>query len=130
MVQAKKVRRVQSAFELFNRMMQTPGKSELTLTELRVRPLNPACITAMLDCTVPLPHLVPVELTLISFVVNVTVVVIMLHLVHTCLSCISKQLYAHLQNTLSCLRGCLKYLVACRTSFPLVGEAKGTLQQL
>ena len=35
-MQAKKVRRVQSAFELFNRMMQTPGKSELTLTELRV----------------------------------------------------------------------------------------------
>lgn len=34
-LQAKKVRRVQSAFELFNRMMQTPGKSELTLTELR-----------------------------------------------------------------------------------------------
>ena len=36
-MQAKKVRRVQSAFELFNGMMQTPGKSELTLTELRVR---------------------------------------------------------------------------------------------
>ena len=35
-MQAKKVRRVQSAFEMFNRMMQTPGKSELTLTELRV----------------------------------------------------------------------------------------------
>lgn len=35
-LQAKKVRRVQSAFELFNRMMQTPGKAELTLTELRV----------------------------------------------------------------------------------------------
>lgn len=35
-LQAKKVRRVQSAFEMFNRMMQTPGKSELTLTELRV----------------------------------------------------------------------------------------------
>lgn len=34
-LQAKKIRRVQSAFELFNRMMQTPGKSELTLTELR-----------------------------------------------------------------------------------------------
>ena len=67
MVQAKKVRRVQSAFELFNRMMQTPGKSELTLTELRVRPLNPACITAMLDFTVPLQHLVPVELTFTFF---------------------------------------------------------------
>lgn len=36
LLQAKKVRRVQSAFEMFNRMMQTPGKSELTLTELRV----------------------------------------------------------------------------------------------
>ena len=35
-MQAKKIRRVQSAFEMFNRMMQTPGKSELTLTELRV----------------------------------------------------------------------------------------------
>ena len=67
MVQAKKVKRVQSAFELFNRMMQTPGKSELTLTELRVRSLNPACITEMLDFTVPLPHLVPVELMFTFF---------------------------------------------------------------
>lgn len=49
-MQAKKVRRVQSAFEMFNHMMQTPGKSELTLTELRVsistlpcRSPQPAC---------------------------------------------------------------------------------------
>ena len=35
-MQAKKIQRVQSAFEMFNRLMQTPGKSELTLTELRV----------------------------------------------------------------------------------------------
>ncbi|KAL3155667.1 hypothetical protein ABBQ32_012695 [Trebouxia sp. C0010 RCD-2024] len=34
-LQAKKIRRVQSAFDMFNRMMQTPGKAELTLTELR-----------------------------------------------------------------------------------------------
>ena len=33
----KKVSRLQDAFGLFNRMMQTPGKAELTLTELRVR---------------------------------------------------------------------------------------------
>jgi len=127
MVQAKKVRRVQSAFELFNRMMQTPGKSELTLTELRVRPLNPSCITMLLDCTVALQHLMPAEL---AFALSVIVVVIMLHLVNTCDACIGKQSHAHLQNTLCFSRCCFQFLVACRISFPLVGEAKGTLQQL
>lgn len=36
LLQVKKVSRLQDAFGLFNRMMQTPGKAELTLTELRV----------------------------------------------------------------------------------------------
>lgn len=36
LLQVKKVNRLQDAFGLFNRMMQTPGKAELTLTELRV----------------------------------------------------------------------------------------------
>ena len=98
MVQAKKVRRVQSAFELFNRMMQTPGKSELTLTELRVRPLNPACITAVLDFTVPLQHLVPVELTF-TFPAYFLLLIV-LHLVNTCVACISKQSHAGMQNTM------------------------------
>lgn len=86
MVQAKKVKRVQSAFELFNRMMQTPGKSELTLTELRVSPLNPACITAMLDFTVPLPHLVPDELKVYIFSCSCCFRDC-LHLVNTCVAC-------------------------------------------
>lgn len=49
-MQAKKVRRVQSAFEMFNRMMQTPGKAELTLTELRVSISTcPACHLSVLS---------------------------------------------------------------------------------
>ncbi len=35
--QAKKVRGVQTAFRLFNRIMRVPGKGELTMVELRVR---------------------------------------------------------------------------------------------
>ena len=38
MLQAKKVRGVQAAFKLFNRIMRVPGKGELTMVELRVRP--------------------------------------------------------------------------------------------
>lgn len=48
MIQAKKVRGIQAAFKLFNRIMRVPGRGELTLVELRVRsppsathPFNP-----------------------------------------------------------------------------------------
>ena len=44
--QAKKVRGVQTAFQLFNRIMRVPGKGELTMVELRVRP--PACAAPQL----------------------------------------------------------------------------------
>ena len=37
--QAKKVRGIQAAFKLFNRIMRVPGRGELTLVELRVRPV-------------------------------------------------------------------------------------------
>ena len=34
--QAKKVRGIQAAFKLFNRIMRVPGRGELTMVELRV----------------------------------------------------------------------------------------------
>lgn len=44
--QAKKVRGVQTAFRLFNRIMRVPGKGELTMVELRVRlSPTPVCVT-------------------------------------------------------------------------------------
>ena len=39
-MQAKKVRGIQTAFKLFNRIMRVPGRGELTLVELRVWPLS------------------------------------------------------------------------------------------
>ncbi len=47
--QAKKVRGVQTAFRLFNRIMRVPGKGELTMVELRVRVIF--ALSAPLCCT-------------------------------------------------------------------------------
>lgn len=50
-VQAKKVAMVQQAHALFNAIMRTPGRAELTMVELRVRlprPTTICCVTKQL----------------------------------------------------------------------------------